>query len=444
MRSKWLEQRLIRGVLVVVSDVAVVGWCCGAPATAGAVQLHGKVIGPSGRPAANVQLALDIWRQGLVRLETGADGSYSAALGDGRQHWIEARVAGVGVSKVLTVKPGQRKDIRLDIHLRPMPTMVGVIRRPDGRPAAKATFEAHGVVARNFDVPADTACVGGGLLQCSESRSGGVPFSITTDSRGRYEVPLFADEKPCHLSVFGDRTRHRVHILSSQGLGWEGPIQITVDLARPEVRRDITLRPGDQVQGVVINRLDRAPMPGVHVSAQMSSDGRPDRIAEVISDEHGRFSIPTALPPGEYYLGAWLDDDWGFQGVRDKTSRAPTKPGIREVEVQMARDVRIHGRVLNREGKPVPSASITVSLRCYRLNKDGTRDGYFGHDGERITTDESGAYHLDLKGQRRLYDGWKEGVFDSIWTIRDELSGAVLAEIGLGSEPSAQVDLRLP
>jgi hypothetical protein len=383
------------------------------------LRLQGRILRPDGRPAARVQAVIDVWRERLVTVTTDARGRYSVALESRAPQWIEARVPRVGLSRLLPVTPGKQATITLDIRLAALPIVSGVIFLPNGRPAAGATFEVRGAVWRDLesmmdlgDEPRPAGIPG------SQGKSGGTLLTVVTDATGHYQVPLFPDEAPEHLSVFGSGTNYEIRLLSPDGRGWSEVIRFTTNLDHPAVHQDISLRAGEQVDGVVTGHPGAKALPGAYVYAVVPGLGpaplnRPEVVAGAVADDQGRFRIATALQPGGYALGAYAGNPWGFAGVAEAGPEGVVELGRRRVELQLVREGRLHGRLLHPDGTPVAKATQPVTVRAV---SEGEPWEYTAD----IETDEEGRYELAFKTLWEARMPWGRGVRQAVISARGQ------------------------
>jgi hypothetical protein len=406
------------------------------------LQLRGRILRPDGRPAARVQAVIDIWRERLVTVTTDARGRYSLTLGSRSPQWIEARVARVGLSPLLQVTPQKQAAITLDIRLATLPTVSGVIFLPNGRPAAGATFEVRGAVWRDLesmmdlgDEPRPAGIPG------SQGKSGGTLFTVVTDATGHYQVPLFPDEAPEHLSLFGGGTNYEVRLLSPNGRGWSEVIRFTANLDHPAVHQDISLRAGEQVDGVVTGYPGAQALPGAYVYAVVPGLGpaplnRPEVVAGAVADDQGRFHITTALQPGGYTLGAYAGNPWGFAGAVEAEPEGAVQLGRRRVELQLVREGRLHGRLLHPDGTPVTKVVQTVIVRAV---SEGEPWEYTAD----IETDEEGRYELSFKTLWEARMPWGRGVRQAVISARGQEAVLPPKTVDFMEASDQEVDLGL-
>ncbi len=346
------------------------------------VPLQGTVLLPDGSPAASAEVVLDVWGKERLTVTTDENGRYTAELPDADTYVVEARLRGVGISrKLVAAARDPQEPVALDIQLYGAPEMVGTVYLPNGAPAANIELAQYENVGREFlrpplEGPASSDGSFGAMYG-----NGGVRDPIRTDAQGRYRVPLLDlndlsdNVSPCP-GMTGEGLKYEGYVISPTGLGW-AELQVMVDLDRPEVRRDIHLRPGAQVSGTVVGYPGGAPMAGVHVQVGTDVPGEilshgPWPVEEVVTDEEGHFRASAAIPPESLGVVARPPDGWAV--MIERWPRPDPTPGERHVEIALLRDSVIEGQVFAPDGSAVADTHVIFGDR---LEADTDAEGHY-------------------------------------------------------------------
>jgi len=164
------------------------------------------------------------------------------------------------------------------------------------------------------------------------------------------------------------------------------------------------------IEGVVLEAGTNRPLERVRVSLASMSDprfvfGPLPTLGETTTDAQGRFRF-EAVKPGRYRVIPALQ---GFVFSRPARLRAPRESGVwveaaadgrtEKVQLHMAREGVITGRVLDSNGQPVPGGSAAVMR--YRYDEHGARAlrgvpgiSYPGTAWSFVRTDDRGEYRL--------------------------------------------------
>lgn len=243
------------------------------------VTLEGRVTDAAGRPLPDVGLSLVLsdvmscsWPYAFhvsrraswpPRCRTGADGRYEwlsfpVALASGSEHWVlVARhddFPGALVPRVEQIAPDGDGVVHADLVLADGVACSGIVRLPDGAPAAGATVELH-----------QEPDVGQPVCVSFEKRA-------TTGADGRFVVPGLK------------RTGHQVFV-EMEGCA---PIRTTHDLAANAVAPlELRLEPGGDVPGILLGR-DGRPVEGADVHGFVRE---PFASRAATTDAEGRFVL---------------------------------------------------------------------------------------------------------------------------------------------------------
>ena len=310
------------------------------------VRLYGVVYRPDGRPLGKGAFSLRTSYDEFEDLHTDSKGKYSCKVRVKDSLLAEACAEGVGYSKILSssVAPGA-KTVVLEVPLKPIPVMTGIVSLPDGSPAANVALQAGGEMER------DLFYIGSG----AGSTGGNKMLALRTDGFGRYRVALLPD-RPQGLDIVGDGAEYHLYLTSPQG--WAGPVDVAVRLDQPEVVRDIHLLAGERVRGTVIGYPEAKPLAGVEVLAVRWSGmhGIQD-LGRTTSDHEGRFEIPTILPAGEYDI--WARGQGLFVvGSKGQPPTTTTDNSVVNVTINMTRPLRVAGAIYGPHGEPASGAGI--------------------------------------------------------------------------------------
>lgn len=150
-----------------------------------------------------------------------------------------------------------------------------------------------------------------------------------------------------------------------------------------------------RIEGRVVNALSGAPIRRARVSYQPFSpaggtmaptETEQAEELEILTDGEGRFTLPP-LAPGDYTVMAQRD---GFYPERRRPTRFRIEAGLvaPSVDLRLVPYSVITGRVLDEEGEPVRSATVTARRYVY------TQSGRALDDGPSTRTDDLGEYRL--------------------------------------------------
>jgi hypothetical protein len=163
---------------------------------------------------------------------------------------------------------------------------------------------------------------------------------------------------------------------------------------------DVRLSPGVTFRAVVVDARTGAPVPGVSLHGwDQAGAGRTDVRGElaITGVTPGRFVCSVAAPG----YGRWWSDACASDWLRHQPSHKPgsnwqrnfdqldfnVRPGMGPVRIVVERGVRVRGRVIDPDGRPVAGAAVVPALT-------GGDDAL----GERFraTTGPDGGFALDL------------------------------------------------
>jgi beta-lactamase regulating signal transducer with metallopeptidase domain len=370
-------------------------------------ELAGVVVGEDSRPLDGVHVHVWDWvDRPENQTRTGKDGIFR--IKDcGRDQKVEVRFRKPGYSPVLFVQ--QPTGVQgLVVAMDRKTYFEGVVRGPDGKPAANARIRAN---------------------QGPKSADGCIITTIWTDTQtdaaGHYRLYVAPDAYELEVKAPG-----------------VGVARLSrTPIAHAEARSlDIQLQPSVIFQAVTVDAHTGQPVPGVRLWHWQHKDvtGR--------SDVHGRVAIPEMLPGRfEFNVEAagyarWWSDQALSEWSRHQPSHRPgsdwqrnfddldfeLKPGMQPVTIMLERGVHIRGRVLDPEGRPVAGATAAPALT-------GTGNSLTGDTRFSVETKADGTFEMLLpasgKAQYNLvaHDGkyeewrrWANGVLPPIQTTPGE------------------------
>lgn len=373
--------------------------------------LAGRVRGPDGAPVAGalVRLVARGRADGPVtgtaqpqEATTGADGRFRFATAAAELNELRVRAAGFAPARVRNAKPGA---LSREISLEPGHSLSGVVRKKDGRPAAKALVRWEGSDAesrwvetgedgsfRLADLPkrrgtvvadggedgfaeaggatpgsatplilslAPPAILEGRALDAStlkpvprvrlEVASGSGRFTARTGSDGRYRVRGL---RPGSATVRAEEPRH---------VPWT---RHSVPIEKGASRTlDVLLTRGATLSGRVVDE-DGRPVAGAGVSLLSSSESSLDAAVRLRGEASrlrtrpdGSFTA-TRLPPGENQRLSVQHPEFERGTVGGISLVAGgTRSGV---VVTIRRGVVLTGRVSDPDGNPIAGAEVSA------------------------------------------------------------------------------------
>ena len=123
------------------------------------------------------------------------------------------------------------------------------------------------------------------------------------------------------------------------------------------------------VEGVVVDRVTRAAIPGASVFVYLRSQGL---VYEATTDASGDFRI-FGMKPGDYELRFEMQ---GYDPTAIKTPQQPYKIGQGQdpvrIRLELTRHVSLSGRVLDPEGNPISQGTVRLGNFKVPVSADGT------------------------------------------------------------------------
>jgi RNA polymerase sigma factor (sigma-70 family) len=353
-------------------------------------ELAGVVVDEKGRPLAGVKVHMWDWVD-LPELYTvtGADGTFRLKNTE-KEKRVQVRFRKEGYSPVMAVR--QPVGVKgLVVAMDRATYIEGVVRGPDGRPAAGAVIRAD---------------------QGPKVMEGGVCDDMwtetTADAQGKYRLYVQPDEYAFHVKA--------------PGVGVARLPKTGIAHGRPRAL-DVALQPGITFRARVVDSVAGRPAAGVHLFdwQQKGVDGRSDDRGEVTitdmlpgtfsfdvkSDRHTRWWSDQATQ--EWERKTVDDPKTGWQRNFDKLT-FDLKPGMAAVTVVVEPAVRVTGRVLDPTGRPVGGATVAPARTGSgnsltgdtRFSFETKADGTFV-----MTLPASGAAEYNLVAHDGKYGEWR-------------------------------------
>ena len=291
-----------------------------------------------------------------LRLERGSERAIAVAGPDGKP------VAGALISVVETGHPLGFTDPSggLNVSLPPRGSLRVAIRSADGRAAEGTVFPAPEpkAPARRF-VLDPVVSLAGRVIDAESRRAlanawvwrAGAPWAaVATDASGRYSLASAPGKR---VEIVAGATGHlpaEPMVARAEGREPQGPA--------------IALKPAASIEGIVVDpkgaavrgakvALDARQPGGMRMIVRFGAVKEPDAI----TSSRGRFRIPAVDPEPAYDLRVRAA---GFASAsREIVGLDPRKP-LRDLRIELVTGQRIVGRIVDREGSPVPGAEVTV------------------------------------------------------------------------------------
>jgi RNA polymerase sigma factor (sigma-70 family) len=367
------------------------------PATAGRMTVTGRVLDPSGQPAAGVPVdliassrtptaATDEERDPFVSFVLLGQG---AADSDGRFRIEAIRTSSTRFSDVYALAgasgpgsafgcvklPPDAEQPAAEIHLQPEQVIRGRLVDVHGQPAA-------GVEVGLTSVYSESSLLGAGRFDIPRPLLGSAwraglrawPKAVTTDARGRF---TFADVgRGLHVTLAVRDPR-----FARQQFRFEPKDR------DPAKEVALALHPSTVIEGRVLAADTGQPIPGAVLAVWANfGSANPGWMTKFRADDQGRFKVnpyagdyfrPYVFPPaGQPYLSREAEFAWTKGAVR------------KEVEFKLARGVLIRGKVTEQgTGRPVAGASV----QFFPAKK--SHDLVYGSDAI-LTTRDGGSFQV--------------------------------------------------
>lgn len=329
--------------------------------------LSGRVVDGSGQPIAGAKVDAFHWYPGS---ETTTDGSGAFRLGnsDPKKAFfepggkIEVTFSAPGYTpRYIAVQPLGR--VKHPVVLTQDTFLYGTVRDGSGQPVPQARVRA---VAGPFE--------GDGVVITE------VPYSTTADDEGRFK--LFLQGGTYELLVLSSKGTSRTHGL--------------VLPSGASLLQNVSLEPGVTFRAHVVDSLSGQPVPGFRLLASSDFAGTSDKNGDLqISNLYSGPLKWNVAAPG---VARW----WSEQAIHSYERKSidggrtawqrnfddlsfEIAPQMKPITIVAERGVRIQGRVLDPNGKPVAGATVAPALT-------GTGNSLTGDTRFSIVTNARGEY----------------------------------------------------
>jgi protocatechuate 3,4-dioxygenase beta subunit len=364
-------------------------------------EFAGIVVDEKGKPLAGVKVHMWDWVDKPENYTfTGPDGIFRFKdCGDERE--VEVRFRKDGYSPVMIVR--QQVGVKgLVIAMDRTTYFEGIVRGPNGNPAVGVVVRAdQGPKILNDGGTTTPGCICTSLIT-----------ETTTDAQGHYRLYVQPDEYVINVKAAG------VGVVRLPKTG----------IAHGQARSfDIQLQPGLTFRARVLDSLTGQPVAGLRLfnREQKDVDGRSDNSGEIIIKD---------MLPGEFTFNVesdryarWWSEQVTHEWERKQAVDSPRfnfqrnfdgltfdlKPGMATVTIVAEPAVRVTGKVLDPNGKPVSGATVGPANGMWFWAETKT-DGTFA-----LTLPASGATEYNLLAHDGKYDEWRiwaNGVLPQIKT----------------------------
>ncbi len=344
-------------------------------------ELAGLVVDEKGKPLGDVKVLLRDRARRLERTaQTGSDGTFR--FDDVQQdRQVEVMIGREGHAPVLITR--QQVGVKgLVIALDRSTYFEGVVRAPDGKPVPEAVIRADR-----------------GPKMLDGSMANELVTEVKSDAQGRYRLYVQPDDYAFTVKVPGVGVAR----LSKTGI------------AHGQARTfDIELGPGVTFRARVIDSMTGKPVRDVRLYQWQKKD-----VDCRFSDERGEATIPGLLP-GLYAFNVESDrhtrwwseqvtqeweqkkiDEHGWQG-NFGTLTFDLKEGMAAVTITVEPAVRVRGKIVDPDGKPVAGATAALALERGFFEAESKGDGTFS-----LKIPASGATEYNLLVHDGKYGEWR-------------------------------------
>lgn len=352
------EDALIR--VPTVLDAVVKG-----PAEVAVGELAGVVVDEAGQPLAGVEVDVWDWHPGN-EATTGEDGVFRIE-GLGRDERVQVRFRKPGYSPEMFLRAPTGVSGWV-VALGSRTYLEGIVRGPDGNPAGGALIRANQGPKSNDGV-----------------RITEIWTEVTADDQGRYRLYLQPDEYEL--------------LVSAKDVGVLRVPRRVVEYGTAE-KLDVELDLPITFKAKVVDAETKQPVPAARLWNWQHKD------VEARSGDDGTLAIAGMLP-GDFsfsvdaagYTRWWSPDTKagkrappreGTNWIRDfDPLHFEIRQGMPEATILVEKGVRIRGRVVDPEGKPVAEATVAPALT-------GTGNSVTGDTRFSVTTDAEGRFEMLL------------------------------------------------
>jgi RNA polymerase sigma factor (sigma-70 family) len=358
------------------------------------VTVHGRVLGPDGKPFAGAQLYLsDSGRERTkfpVRTTSGADGRFEFTFAkteldrtysDNPTGQVLAAAKGYGFD-VAAVDPSSKNELTLRL-VKDVPVTGRILDR-EGKPVPGARVSVIDVrIFKGEDLKEELAnfAKGGFGTEWEKSWYGTIPgqhVSVTTGADGRFRLEGIGRERMASLSVEGPGIHCTpIQVMTRVSKTVVSPNTTYSDRRVYGSRFDHFADPARPIRGVVRDKETGKPVAGVQVSAVFTTH-------KTKTDKDGRYELLGYLKSKKYHLSATAPDGQPYF-TASATFSDTQGLGPLDADIQMVRGIPLRGRVTDKEtGKPIRGVSVAYHMLYPNPHAfQGARESsaYTGRDG---------------------------------------------------------------
>lgn len=325
--------------------------------------VRGRIVDEAGEPVAGAKLWLPLQYQPRRTVQTTADdaGNFELKCPAG---WISPRVSGsswtawvyapgysIQSQSVYEVIRG-KSEKEYTIQLPPAGNTRFKVLTPGGQPLANVLVQPQ-----NYKTSVGYGAVPEEIQPVVSAR---------TDTHGLVTLPAIQSALLFRLELANDEF---------------GRQSIRADYNSDVPEREIRLRPTATIKGRLVGESPKW-VRGVKLG--FTTDNRdeskePQGLAEVVTDDEGRFEVPVIASGGPLRTYVSLDPTLPVRPLL-KDGLYLTAGETMQLEIPLVAAPLVHGKVVAKPtGKPVPNAEISLGYGGFRQS-------------DRVTTDESGEY----------------------------------------------------
>jgi protocatechuate 3,4-dioxygenase beta subunit len=317
------------------------------------ITITGAVVDPDNRPIPRAQVSVNLQRERYSSniqddaATTGQDGKYAVrALPDGENYFVRATADDFGrIQSPVDVSTAQDRTVTVPaLTLKPANlTVTGVVVDADDKPVSGAQVNVSGNEQNTRPVQSDT--------------NGKFTLKNLCDAEAMIHAWRQLDGEQLQGSVNYSADMKEVKIVLGENAGGRGQ--------RAEIVR---------ASGVVLDAQGQ-PVPGATV--QMMPNGRQARK----TDKEGKFKLSWQHWPGQNMQAVLL-----VRAPKADLAAVFSPEGtekLDDLKITLAPGITITGTVADPDNKPIPKASLQLSLQ---------QNSYNSSLQERISTDKDGKY----------------------------------------------------
>ncbi|HWA98198.1 MAG TPA: carboxypeptidase-like regulatory domain-containing protein [Pirellulales bacterium] len=393
-----------------------------APDKVGIGELAGVVVDQDGNPLADVEVHPWDWYP-RYRTKTNKDGVFRVPLlGRGAKVEVRFKKEGFSPETFIHAPTGTPGWV---VALGKETSISGTVRDADGKPAAGALIRAN---------------------QGPKSADGVMITTIWTetksDDQGRYQLFLQPDVYELLIRTPEQGVLHQTNVV----------------VARGSAERDLELAAGVAFRAVVVDAQTEEPVAGVRLWNRQHKD------VEGRSNADGLVIIPGMLPGTfEFSIDAPSYRRWWSEEAKSPWNRRSVakpelkwqrnfdyldfdlRPGMPTAKIFVEKGVRIRGRVVDPDGRPVAGATAAPALT-------GSGNSLTGDTRFSVPTKADGSFEMllpasnDAQYNLVAHDGkyeewrkWANGVLPPITTVPGQEIDDVEIRLTRGATVRGQV-----